>query len=154
MTALDKGQLWVMRLHALGLSLVLLAAGAIGEAILRDKLDAPLGSVTLPLLLPVVWLLFFAPGRRYRAWGYRMEEDELEVHRGVLTRVETIVPLERVQHIDIAQGPVERACGVCRLIVHTAGTLHSQVVLPGLARETAETMRDAIRARIGKEEGA
>jgi uncharacterized protein len=58
------------------------------------------------------------------------------------------VPLERVQHIDISQGPLERGFGVCRLLVHTAGTMHSRVVLPGLARATAERMRDEIRARI------
>jgi membrane protein YdbS with pleckstrin-like domain len=40
---------------------------------------------------------------------------------------------------------------VSRLIVHTAGTLHSQVTLPGLTRPVAEAMRDEIRARIRQE---
>lgn len=81
-----------------------------------------------------------------------MDADELQVARGIWTQVHTVVPLDRVQHIDISQGPVERGCGVCRLVVHTAGTLHSQVVLPGLSRPRAEEMRDEIRARIRQEE--
>ncbi|GAA3718661.1 hypothetical protein GCM10022268_28690 [Sphingomonas cynarae] len=62
-----------------------------------------------------------------------------------------MVPLSRVQHIDVSQGPVERAFGVARLILHTAGTSHAVVVLPGLSRVKAEELRDSIRVRIRPE---
>ena len=152
MTPLEPGQLWVLRVRAIVAGLLLLLAGAVADAVLREKVGIPRGAVALPLLVPIAWLVLVMPGRRYRAWAYQMEADELRVRRGVLTQVHTLVPLGRVQHIDIAQGPLERLFGVCRLIVHTAGTLHSQVVLPGLSRATAEGMRDAIRSRIGEEE--
>jgi hypothetical protein len=151
MTPLNKGHLWVMRIHAAIFALGLLLAGAVAEAVLRDKIGVPRGAITLPLLLLAIWIVFVAPRRRFDAWGYLMDGEELQVRHGVLTRVHTVVPLDRVQHIDIAQGPLERSFGVSRLIVHTAGTLHSQVLLPGLPRETAEAMRDDIRARIRQE---
>ena len=141
-----------MRIHAAVAAMVILLAAAVLDAVLREKAGLPPGAVALPLLVPLVWMVFFAPGRRWRAWGYAMDAEELQVSRGVWTQVHTVVPLDRVQHIDVSQGPIERGCGVCRLIVHTAGTLHSQVVLPGLARPTAERMRDEIRARIRQEE--
>jgi hypothetical protein len=151
MTPLDKGQLWVMRIHAAVLALVLLLAGAIAESVLRDEIGLPRGTILAPLLLVSAWLVILAPMRRFTAWGYAMDGEELQVRRGLLTQVHTVVPLDRVQHIDIAQGPLERSFAVSRLIVHTAGTLHSQVVLPGLPRPTAEAMRDEIRARIRQE---
>lgn len=151
MTPLEPGQLWVMRIRAGAVSLGVLIAAAVAEAILSDQLGVPRGAVLVPLLVPVLYAVFVAPGRRYRAWGYRMDEEELAVQRGVWTQVHTVVPLDRVQHIDVAQGPLERAFSVCRLIVHTAGTMHSQVSVPGLARDTAEHMRDEIRARIRQE---
>jgi hypothetical protein len=77
-----------------------------------------------------------------------MDEEELHLRRGVWIQTETIVPLDRIQHIDISQGPIERPLAICRLVVHTAGTQHSQVVLPGLSRGDAERMRDEIRLRI------
>ena len=80
-----------------------------------------------------------------------MDSEELQVRRGVWIRVQTLVPLDHVQHIDVSQGPLERAFGICSLVLHTAGTLHSQIVLPGLARATAEAMRDEIRGRICEE---
>ncbi|HEY0113025.1 MAG TPA: PH domain-containing protein [Allosphingosinicella sp.] len=149
--SLERGQLWLMRVHAAGAALVILAAAAIGETVLADRFELPRGILLLPLLLPVLYFVLLAPGRRYRAWGYGMAEDELEVRRGVWTQIHTVVPLERIQHIDVAQGPLERAFGVCRLILHTAGTLHSQVLVPGLSRADAERMRDEIRGRIREE---
>ena len=151
MIPLERGQLWVMRIHALAVGALALAAGLLGEAILRDNVDLPPGIVTIPLLVLLLYPVLVAPGRRYRAWGYAMDADELRIARGVWTRIETIVPLARVQHVDVSQGPIERTFGVCRLVLHTAGTAHSQVVLPGLTRETAEAMRSEIRAHIRQE---
>jgi hypothetical protein len=148
---LEPGQLWVIRIHAAIAGLALLLLGAAAETVLRERFGIPRGAVLLPLLLPLAWIVFIAPGRRYRAWGYVFAPEELSVRRGIWTELLTLVPLERVQHIDISQGPVERAFGVCRLVLHTAGTLHSRIVLPGLSRETAERMRDEIRARISAE---
>lgn len=151
MTPLEPGQLWVMRIRAGVVALGVLVAAGIAETILAEEIGLMRGLIVLPVLVPLLYVVLIAPGRRFRAWGYRMDEEELAVQRGVWTQVHTVVPLDRVQHIDVAQGPLERAFGVCRLIVHTAGTMHSQVALPGLARDTAERMRDEIRARIRQE---
>lgn len=151
MTPLDGGQLWVMRIHAGAFAVLLLVAGAAAEAVLHEHVAFPRGAILLPLLAAAIWIAFVAPARRFRRWGYRMDAEELQVQHGLLTQVHTVVPLDRVQHLDLAQGPLERSFGVSRLIVHTAGTLHSQVLLPGLPRETAERMRDEIRARIRQE---
>jgi membrane protein YdbS with pleckstrin-like domain len=140
-----------MRIRALAVALLLLAGAAIAEAALRGETALPRGVILLPALLACVYLVLLAPPRRFRAWGYSIDPEELHVRHGVWTQVQSAVPLSRIQHIDISQGPLERAFAVCRLIVHTAGTLHSQVTLPGLARGNAERMRDEIRARIRQE---
>jgi uncharacterized protein len=147
-TSLEPGQLTLMRVRAAIAAVLLLLAVAVADHVVHREAGLPRGVVALPALLPLLYLAFVSPGRRYRAWGYRMDADELQLRHGVWTQVHTVVPLERVQHIDISQGPLERGFAVCRLVVHTAGTMHSRVVLPGLARATAERMRDEIRARI------
>lgn len=152
MTPLESGQRRVMRIHALIVAAIVLAIAIVAELVLRTALPLPPAILAGPAALLLAYPTFVAPGRRFRAWGYRMDERELAIAQGVVTKVETIVPLSRVQHIDIAEGPIERANGVCRLIVHTAGTLHSRVVLPGLSRPTAEAMRDAVRRQIGDED--
>ena len=148
LTPLDRGLLRLMRIRGAAAGAVLVAAAAAGEIALRDVLPLPRGLLVLAALPIVFFLAMWSPSRRYRAWGYAMDGEELHVRRGVWTRVHTVVPLDRVQHIDVSQGPLERSLGICRLVVHTAGTLHSQVVLPGLRRDVAEAMRDEIRARV------
>lgn len=144
---LERGQLHVMRIQAAIRSAVLLVPAAIGDFALREQ-GVPLGAIVVPVLLIAIWSVFFAAYRRWRSWGYALADDELHIAFGWWTRVHTVVPLGRVQHIDVTQGPVERPFRVAKLIVHTAGTDHSVVVLPGITREAAEGMRDVIRGHI------
>lgn len=148
MQQVERGQLGVMWVHALLTGTLVLVLGSIGDTVLRQNSELPGGTIIVPLLVLLVYPVLIAPPRRYRALGYRVDSDELRIAGGLLVKTETVVPLKRVQHIDVSQGPIERLFGVTRLLLHTAGTMNSLVVLPGLARETAETIRDEIRARI------
>ncbi|MBU2166418.1 MAG: PH domain-containing protein [Alphaproteobacteria bacterium] len=124
----------------------LVAAGI--EVFLHWRTDAPPGLVAGPvILLGLVSVVFFVP-RRWRRWGYAFTERELHIAHGWLVRVHTVVPVSRVQHIDVSQGPLERGAGVATLSLHTAGTENSLVALPGIRRQRAEEIRDAIRDRI------
>jgi membrane protein YdbS with pleckstrin-like domain len=148
MTALDPRQIWVLTIRAglFGLLLVVIAL----VADFGPLRDTPIpawyltGAVTAAAL---VGTLVF-PRRRYRRWGYREGEDELQIRRGMLVRVRTVVPFGRVQHIDVAQGPIQRAFGLATIILHTAGTAGAAVPLPGIRQAEAEAMRDRIRAKI------
>jgi membrane protein YdbS with pleckstrin-like domain len=152
MSKLEPGQVWVMRIHAIILAAVLAVPAIVAETVIFPEIGFPRGIVAGIVLLLITYLVLVSPGRHYRAWGYAMDPEDLRLQRGVWIETHTIVPLDRVQHIDLAQGPIERAFGVSRLIVHTAGTQFSRVTLPGLSRPNAERMRDEIRARIGREE--
>jgi membrane protein YdbS with pleckstrin-like domain len=151
MNRLEPGQLWVMRIHALVFAATIGAAALVAEAALVPALALPRGAIAGVAVLLIFYLVLVAPGRHYRAWGYAIDERDLRLRHGIWVETMTLVPLERVQHIDVSQGPIERGFGVCRLIVHTAGTQFSRVVLPGLSRPDAERMRDSIRARISAE---
>ena len=146
MTPLHPDQLQVMRIRAAIATLVLAAAAAVaGWTLLGDGLAA--AAPVAVLLLGAFAAIVLAP-RRYRAWGYAEGEDELAISRGLWVRRRTVVPFGRVQHIDVAQGPIERRFGLATLILHTAGTRGAAVPLPGLKQDRAEKMRDRIRAKI------
>ena len=148
MTPLHRNQIWVLAIRA-GLFAAVLTIAAFAADL------GPLRRTALPpFVLPVSVLLLgllatlVLPWRRYRRWGYLEGEDELEIRRGMVMRVRTIVPFGRVQHIDVAQGPIQRPFGLATLILHTAGTQGAAVPLPGLDHAGAEAMRDRIRAKI------
>ncbi len=95
-----------------------------------------------------VWIWYF-PKRRYAAWGYRMDERVLETRSGVWIRTLTLLPLSRLQHVDLRQGPLERNWGLATLVCHTAGTHESAVEIPGLEAGEAARLRDLLVSRGG-----
>lgn len=145
---LERGYLRVLRIRSVIGWLVLLTIAAVADAVLHGRFGRPFGLVAFPVLaLGIFSVVFLVPGR-WRRWGYAFTDRELHVAQGWFTRSHTVVPVSRVQHIDVSQGPIERSAGVATLSLHTAGTEGSLVRLPGISRPRAEEIRDAIRARI------
>lgn len=92
--------------------------------------------------------IIFLPSLRYRFWRYGLRSEELYLERGILNRVRTIVPLRRIQHLDVSQDVLEREFDLGKLIVHTAGSRSSEVVLPGLNYDEAQSLRDTLKHYI------
>lgn len=83
---------------------------------------------------------------RYRAWRFEVREDTLYLERGVFTRVRTVVPYVRVQHVDSQRGPLERVLGLSTVVVYTAGSRGADVAIPGLAAARASDLQERLRA--------
>lgn len=148
LTPLHPPQKSLIRIRMFIRSLVLLALALAAEIALWVQLGTSPGMVLVPVALLALLQVLVLPGRIYRRWGYDMGDKQLRVLRGFLWRTDTIVPFNRIQHIDVAQGPLQRMLGLSTLIVHTAGTHNSVVTLPGLATADAEDMRETIKGHI------
>ena len=147
LTQLDPRYRTVLRIVGLLWSIpVLVVATVPGIAIEGWSLFA-----AIPALLVVAVLIFRFPSRRYAARGYALAHERLRVVRGIWFRSDTVVPFGRVQHIDVNQGPLERAYDLATLTLHTAGSHNSSVALPGLAHQDALAMRETIRAAIRRD---
>ena len=82
---------------------------------------------------------------RYRSWAYEVREDSLYLERGVLTKVTTVVPYVRIQHVDASRGPIERTFGLATTVVYTAGSRGADVSIPGLSPERAEDLQTRLK---------
>jgi hypothetical protein len=129
------------------LLVALIAAVAVGAAFPGRWLWPLAGWLTLASLS--VWLVLWYPPRAYDAWGYRIDEKVLETHRGIWFRVIQLLPLSRLQHVDLHRGPLERSFGLTTLILHTAGTHHAILAIPGLSVDEALRLRDHLIAAGG-----
>ena len=95
------------------------------------------------------WHLQRWPAIEYRHASYRVDEQGIEIRRGVFWRSVTNVPRSRVQHTDVSQGPLERRYGLGTLVIYTAGTDHARVTLAGLAHEVALEIREHLMPERG-----
>jgi hypothetical protein len=148
LTPLHPPQKSLIRLNTVILAAILIIAAIVGEFAIRNVIPGIGGMIIGPVTAIALVLIILLPGRIYRRWGYDMGDEQLRVLRGFLWRTDTIVPFNRIQHIDVAQGPFQRMFGLSTLIVHTAGTHNSIVTLPGLSTPDAEDMRDTIKGHI------
>ena len=149
--AIEPGYRHILRILTALIVLPVVAGFAVLEIVIASKGMLQPGAILAPAIALAAFILVFLPQRKWRRWGYSGADEQLRVARGWLFRTDTIVPFSRIQHIDVAQGPIERLFGLARLTVHTAGTHNSIVTLPGLSRNDAEAMRDAMRLHIRRE---
>ncbi|UWG47875.1 putative membrane protein YdbS, contains bPH2 (bacterial pleckstrin homology) domain [Halanaeroarchaeum sp. HSR-CO] len=89
---------------------------------------------------------------RYRIWRFEVQDDALYLERGVLTRVRTVVPYVRIQHVDTQRGPVDRIAGIGSVVVYTAGSRGADVAIPGLDPERATALQHRLRSLVGESE--
>lgn len=147
LSLVEPGYRHVLRLRSLIFWLPLSIAAFVADRVFLTGTPAGgLPSALVPLLGLMAVLV--VPGRYYQRLGYALHPRMLQVVRGWLFHTDTIVPLVRVQHIDVTRGPLDKAFGTATLVVHTAGTHNSIVTLPGLAPERAAEIRDEIRRHI------
>lgn len=104
------------------------------------------GAVVLAL---IVLLTLWAP-RRYRLTGYLVREDDIQYRTGALWRRQTAVPVNRIQHVEITQGPIERMLGLARLVIYTAGGSGSDLAVPGLPADSAERLREQVLGMVAE----
>lgn len=82
-------------------------------------------------------------GRRVRAWGYAERAEDLLVKRGVMFRRLSVIPYGRMQYVEVAAGPFERAFGLATVQMHTAAA-ESDARIPGLSAPEAARLRDQL----------
>ncbi|WP_336022984.1 PH domain-containing protein [Halobellus salinisoli] len=90
---------------------------------------------------------------RYRVWRYEVREDSLYLERGVFTRVRTVVPFVRIQHVDTSRSPTERFVGLASTVVYTAGSRGADVSVPGLTPDDADDLRERLKRLAIRSEG-
>ncbi len=107
-------------------------------------LDAALLSAWLLVTAALGWHFHRWPRLAYARAANRLDDDGIEIKRGVVWRSIIDVPRSRVQHTDVSQGPLERRFGLGSVVIYTAGSEHAQVQLGGIAYETAVAIRDQL----------
>ena len=118
------------------------------NAISGQSSPLPTGLLSIGVLILGSIVTLSIPRLRYKYWRFDLRSEELYLERGILNRVRTIVPLRRIQHLDVSQNILEREYNLSKLIVHTAGSRSSDVVLPGLLMPEAEKLRDDVKRYI------
>ncbi|MDQ2811629.1 MAG: PH domain-containing protein [Actinomycetota bacterium] len=145
-----SARLWRMRLTqvaAAGPVLVMIAGGTAGM-----WAGAWVGAAAAAMVVTAAGFVLLVERRRYLAWAYREQEEDLIISRGVLVRRVSVVPYGRMQFVEVTAGPFERAFQLATVQLHTAAAA-SDARIPGLERDEAARLRDRL-AMLGEARAA
>jgi membrane protein YdbS with pleckstrin-like domain len=135
--------LWrVSSLIGFGVLLLSLLIPVVVVSVAEPRALVWLASLWLAMAAVAAWFCLWYPPRLYRTWGYRIDAKVLETRSGKVFQRARLLPLSRLQHVDIERGPLERMYGLAALVLHTAGTHSANIRIPGLEAAEATRLRD------------
>lgn len=119
--------------------------GRSGEGGLPDVGNTGLligGGVVVLVLLAVVGFAVLS----WRLTQFRVTDEALELHHGVLFRQQRRARLDRLQAVDVVQPLVARVFGLARLSLEVAGGGDSKIELAYLTQAQAQELRNHLLA--------
>lgn len=145
---LSKGALKCMYI-ATGLGSAVLIIIAL---LLNKMIFIPENMETAKTIVLIVSALIFAnmiisPYFRFHRYRYCINEECIDIKEGYIFVKRAIVPIERLHKLEMQKGPIDRICGVAKLIVTTAG---GDVTLRFVDDNKAEEISEFLKKRINQ----
>lgn len=103
------------------------------------------------VLLIGFWLIWVG----FHAWeykGYALRQHDILFKTGIWFKSTTVVAFNRIQHVEIQQGPLDRLFSVSSLILYTAGGSASDLIIPGLHPDDAAKLKDHVTPKSSPDE--
>lgn len=119
------------------------AYAGIGYLAATGRLGTALYAAGALLLFMAVSLYLY-----WRRFEYRVGASEIRIDSGIFSRTHRSIPFDRIQDVDISQGPVARLLGLARVKLETGsagGADKEEGVLQAIALERAEAIRAQVR---------
>ncbi len=125
---------------------VLLAVLAVAYIQLRGASEWEfIGIASLAIFVVCAVYCAVSPQVFFRRYRYRLDDDKLEIRRGIITISHVLVPIERIHQVEVQRGPINRAFGLADVIVTTAGGV---VRVQMLEEDVAERIADRLNETV------
>ena len=110
--------------------------------------ESELGCMILMAMFIIISIyLIISPIIFYRRYRYRLDDDKVEIRRGIITITHTLVPIERIHQVEVSKGPINRMFGLANVNMTTAG---GTATLEYLDQETAESIASKLNECVVK----
>lgn len=145
---LEKDFLLVERI-SLGITLAILLAIAIPAFNFIEGLQSPLIiSLSAGVFLIFSLLAYVSISISFSNSGYALRNRDVLYRSGWITRRLRVVMLNRVQHVSIQSGPIERKFGLSSVSIFTAGSSEADFTIKGITAQTAQNIKEWISTSL------
>lgn len=99
-------------------------------------------------LIVFVVLLFWLGNIGFKKRGYALREKDIFYRKGIIATTTTIIPFNRIQHVALHEGVLDRMYDLSELQIYTAGGSNSDLSIVGLPKELAEQIKTFLLNKI------
>lgn len=91
------------------------------------------------------------PKIEYRQWKYIITDDKIEYYHGIFFVTRVVIPIIRIQNIEMSRGPINRKLGLANMKVFIAsGFFEIPCLKDEVAEEIVEILKNNIYIRMKK----
>jgi membrane protein YdbS with pleckstrin-like domain len=106
-----------------------------------------------PLVVLVASLLTLLVLKQVSKKSYAVRDHDIAYRSGLFWRKTVLLAFDRVQHIEVSSGPLQRQFGLASIKFFTAGGASVDLKIDGLVAADAERLREFILTRSAADDG-
>ena len=101
------------------------------------------GKVDRYEIIALIVVVFTITGAVLKFFFFRfyIEENKMIIKSGWLKKTTKVIPLEKIQTVNIEQGPVHQVMSIVKLTIDTAGSQKAEASIDALHKPMAEALR-------------
>lgn len=145
---LERDYLKVERIVYAITTIVVLALG-IAAVYFVERLRMPLTLIISSSVFLLITILgWIGNSLGFRFSGYAIREKDVLYRSGWFIRKTRVVPLNRVQHVSMQSGPIERKYNLASVSIYTAGSEQADFTIRGINEQTASQIKEWISEQL------
>ena len=142
---------WRVLLINFFISLFFVGALVVGIIVIASPLRNYLPIIVVLFIL--LWAgIYWLQKRAFQRRGYAVRQHDIIYRRGAFATLTTVIPFQRIQHVNVNEGVFSRAYGLAQLQIFTAGGAGSDIKISGLLHEDAVKIKELILNRMTNDE--
>ncbi|WNM18553.1 PH domain-containing protein [Flavobacterium capsici] len=126
----------------------LLIGVLLGVAVVfEDDVEQVQGIIWSSYSFLLVVVLFFCR-LSFQKKGFAFREHDVIYRHGIIATNTMVIPYNRVQHVALHEGLIERWFGLAAVEIFTAGGSDSDLKIPGIEKTQAEDIKQLLMGKI------
>ncbi|MDT0677414.1 PH domain-containing protein [Autumnicola musiva] len=123
-----------------------------GYMFFNQQRDELIAGIAIGAIL-IFCFLYINAWKMQKVYGYCLRERDIIYRRGYITTSTTVISFNRIQHVSISRGILDKFLNISTLKIFTAGGSGSDISIPGLAPEIAQNLKEALIQKISEDDG-
>ncbi|MGL5634458.1 MAG: PH domain-containing protein [Sarcina sp.] len=94
-----------------------------------------------------LFYIFIEPMFNYKQWSYKITNDEIWYREGIFWTKEVLIPIVRIQTIDLKENPLCKKYNIANIQIGTTGGSYK---IPAIDKKEVEIIMEFLREKINE----